>query len=88
MAVILRKRQLRWAGHVVRMNNDRLPKQVMYSARAQHRTKERGQATAPLQGHTERRPEEVIKYNCYISEYKLVFPLSNESYFSLIASLV
>ena len=59
MAVILRKRQLRWAGHVVRMNNDRLLKQVMYSARAQHRTKERGQATAPLQGHTERRPEEL-----------------------------
>ena len=29
-----------------------------------------------------------VKYNCNISKSKLVFPLSNESYFSLIALLV
>jgi hypothetical protein len=29
-----------------------------------------------------------VKYNCDISKSKLVFPLSNEIYFSLIASRV
>ena len=29
-----------------------------------------------------------VKYNCDMSKSKLVFPLPNESYFSLIASIV
>ena len=30
MRIILTRRQLRWAGHVVRMDEGRLPKQVLY----------------------------------------------------------
>ena len=29
-----------------------------------------------------------VKYNCFVSKSKLVFPLPNESYYILIASIV
>ncbi len=50
--MIVRKMQLRWAGHVARMSDDRIPKVVVW--RAHNRNKNCRPPTSALEGLTQR----------------------------------